>query len=70
MRDDDLDLPGRNTLEIGLGDRVHQGFLDAGILSKDLGLEGFLTKLRFPQRDIPEPGHERTILGTVPIAEP
>lgn len=38
------DLACRDPLQVGFGDGIHQGFLDAGILSKDLGLEGFLTK--------------------------
>ena len=47
MGDDRLDLPGRDALEIRLGDRVHQGLLDTGVPSKDLSLEGtFSERLR------------------------
>src|SRR5665647_548450 len=70
MRDDRLDLPGRDTLEIQFGDRVHQGLLDPGVPSEDLGLERSLSELRFGEDEIAIPGDELSIASTIPMRSP
>ena len=56
MRDDGRGLPGRDALQISLGDRVHKGILDAGIPAEDLDLKRFLSELGLRENMIPVPG--------------
>lgn len=65
MRDDRLNLPGRDALQIRFGDGVDQGSLDTGLLPEDLGFKGFLVKLRFAKGELPVPSDKRTIAGTI-----
>jgi hypothetical protein len=70
MVDDRGDLPGRDTLEIRFGDRVHQGLLDPGVPSKDPGLKRSPSELRSGEDEIAIPGDECSIASTIPMRSP
>ena len=70
MRDDRLDLPGRDVLEIRSGDRVHQGLLDPGIALQDPRLKRSLPEPRSGQDAIAVRGDGCPVASAIPKRSP
>lgn len=67
---DPLNLPRRDTLEVGFGDCIHQIFLHLGRTSKDLGFKGNSRSCGFRRMGFLILGFEGSVLVVVSMRLP